>query len=98
MAISRWCAGAPEIWKSLGLGGEPDEDFEVSPHDRCTFERHKGHDHPDHRRCCWSAAEAESRDCTCPCHAADNPYERWSVVVGDTRPQMPAPGHGLRDC
>lgn len=85
MAVSRWCAAPePEIWTSLGQDGEPDEDFPVDVHDRCRFERHKGHNHPCHRECCWGPAEVESRDCSCPCHACDNPWERWQVTLHDT--------------
>lgn len=79
--ISRWCAGTPETW-TLHSAHSPAEGVphEVSPHDLCLQQRHKGHDDPSHRDCCWSVEEAESRDCTCECHvggkAARQDHER----------------------
>lgn len=68
-AISRWCAAAePEIWTSLGLNGDPDEDFPVDQRRRCEFERRHDTHHID---CCASDNEKESWACTCPCHSGD---------------------------
>lgn len=74
--ISRWCAAPePEIWKFLGENESDDEDFPVSQHVRCAFERRQGHDEECHRQCCWGPDETESRDCTCPCHPSPESHQ-----------------------